>query len=42
MIAVGPVDVRLIQVKAGGQYLSGVEREAITGLQVPPNVTREA
>ena len=42
MIAVRPQDLRLIQVKAGGAYLSGVEREQITGLTVPANVTREA
>ena len=42
VIAIGPNDVRLIQVKAGTKYLSGVEREAIKSLQVPSNVTREA
>jgi Holliday junction resolvase len=41
VIAIGPQDVRLVQVKAGGEYLSGVEREAIVGLAVPANVSRE-
>jgi Holliday junction resolvase len=41
VIAVGQTDVRLIQVKAGGEYLSGVERESITGLTLPANVSRE-
>jgi hypothetical protein len=40
--AVGPADVRLIQVKAGGAYFSAVEREAIRALSVPPAVSREA
>jgi len=31
--------VRLVQVKAGSTYLSGVEREPITAL--PANVSRE-
>src|SRR5579864_9348878 len=42
VIAVGPVDVRLIQVKAGTKYLSAVEREHIAALPVPANVSREA
>ena len=41
VVAVGPVDVRLIQVKAGTTYLSGVEREAIKALVVPGNVSKE-
>jgi len=41
VIAVGPQDVRLIQVKAGTKYLSGTERAQLTGLSVPANVTRE-
>jgi hypothetical protein len=41
VIGIGPQDVRLIQVKAGGEYLSGVEREQIVGLLVPTNVSRE-
>jgi len=41
LVAIGPVDVRLIQVKAGTKYLSAVEREQITALAVPANVTRE-
>jgi len=31
----------LVQVKFGGEYLSGIEREQITGLMVPANVSRE-
>ena len=41
VIAVGPADVRLLQVKAGSTYLSGVEREQIAALTVPANVSRE-
>jgi len=41
VIALGAVDVRCIQVKAGTKYLSALEREAITALTVPPNVSRE-
>ena len=41
VIAVGPHDVRLLQVKAGSKHLSAVEREAIAGLSVPANVSRE-
>ena len=40
IIAVGPSDVRCIQVKAN-EYLSGVERESIKALPMPANVTRE-
>ena len=42
VIAIGPHDVRCVQVKSGGKYLSGLEREAIQALTVPANVTREA
>jgi hypothetical protein len=41
VIGIGPQDVRLMQVKSGGEYLSGVEREQIRLLTVPPNVSRE-
>lgn len=42
LIALGPSDVRCIQVKGGtGNYLSGVEREQITAVDVPQNVTKE-
>lgn len=41
VVAVGPNDVRLVQVKAGGKYLSAVEREQIVALAVPANVSRE-
>ena len=41
VVAIGPVDVRLLQVKAGQARLSGVEREAIVALRVPPNASRE-
>lgn len=41
VIAIGPHDVKVIQVKCGGQYLSGVEREQIQALTVPANVSRE-
>jgi len=41
VIAVGPCDVRLVQVKAGTKYLSGIEREQIMAMTVPANVSRE-
>ncbi len=41
VIAIGAHDVRLVQVKAGGASLSGVERARIQALVVPANVTRE-
>lgn len=40
VIAIGPSDVRLVQVKAGTKYLSTVEREQIVGLLVPANVSQ--
>jgi Holliday junction resolvase len=42
VIAIGPHDVRCLQVKSGGAYLSAVDREQIQQLTVPANVTREA
>ena len=42
VIAIGPADVRCIQVKSGGEYLSAIEREAIVGLVVPANCSKEA
>ena len=42
VVAVGPNDVRLIQVKAGGSHVSAFERNQIQALPVPANVTREA
>ena len=41
VVAIGAQDVRCIQVKAGGQYLSAVEREQIAALTVQGNVSRE-
>ncbi len=41
VIAVGPADVRLVQVKAGSKYLSRDERAQILALSVPANVSRE-
>jgi hypothetical protein len=41
VIAIGPNDVRLVQVKAGTKYLSARERAQIVSLEVPPNVMRE-
>ena len=41
LVAIGAADIRCIQVKSGGQYLSAIEREQITGLAVPANVSRE-
>lgn len=42
VIAIGPHDVRCVQVKSGGAYLSAVEREQIQGMVAPANVTRES
>jgi Holliday junction resolvase len=41
VIALGPNDIRAIQVKAGTARLSPLEREAIQGLVLAPNVSRE-
>ena len=41
VIAIGPTDIRCVQVKSGGEYLSGIEREQIQQLNVPRNVSRE-
>jgi hypothetical protein len=41
VIAVGPLDVRCVQVKAGTARLSRAERAAIVALTLAPNVTRE-
>ena len=41
VIAIGPVDIKLVQVKSGTKYLSAVERERIQELTVPANVSRE-
>lgn len=41
VVALGPVDVRAIQVKCGTARLSPLEREQIQGLKLAPNVTRE-
>ena len=41
VIAVGPKDIRCIQVKCGSARLSGTEREQIRLLPVPANVSRE-
>lgn len=42
LVAIGPRDIRCVQVKCGSARLSAIEREAITGLMVPPNVSKEA
>lgn len=41
VIAIGPADVRAIQVKAGTSRLARAERVAILALAVPANVSRE-
>lgn len=41
VIAIGPRDVKAIQVKAGMSRLSPLEREQIKLLQVPANCTKE-
>ena len=42
VIAIGPVDIRCVQVKSGGAYLSAVEREQIKHFRAPPTVSKEA
>lgn len=41
VIAVGPQDVKLIQVKCGSSRLSPLEREAIVERPVPAGVSKE-
>lgn len=42
VIALGPKDIRAIQVKCGARpWLSPAEREAIELIVVPPNVSKE-
>ena len=41
VIALGPQDVRCLQVKAGGEYRSKVERELMRECALPPNVSVE-
>ena len=41
VIALGPRDVRAIQVKSGTARLSAIEREQMLATEVPPNCTRE-
>lgn len=41
VIALGPRDVRAIQVKSGTARLSALEREQIQVTEVPPNCSKE-
>jgi Holliday junction resolvase len=41
VVAVGRLDVRLLQVKSGGAYASAVEREQLELLPVPANCSKE-
>jgi hypothetical protein len=41
LVAIGRLDTRCIQVKAGKQYCSRVEREQIQGIRMPPHHTKE-
>ena len=41
VIALGPTNVRAIQVKAGTARLSGLEREAIREIRLAENVSKE-
>src|SRR5262245_10282149 len=41
VIALGPYDVRAIQVKAGTKYCSAIEREQLQQVRVPTNVSKE-
>lgn len=42
VVAIGGLDIRLIQVKAGTARLSAIEREQIQALRVPINASKEA
>ena len=41
IIALGPQDIRCLQVKSGGEYISRVERELMRECALPANVSRE-
>lgn len=41
VIAIGAQDIRLVQVKSGTRYASGVEREQMTNFVAPANASRE-
>jgi len=41
VVAVGPYDVRAIQVKSGTKYASALEREQLQLVRVPANVSKE-
>ncbi len=41
VIAIGAVDIRLVQVKTGQQYASGIEREQIAAFVAPANASKE-
>lgn len=41
VVAIGPLDIKAVQVKAGTARLSGLEREAIRLVAVPMNCSKE-
>ena len=41
VIAIGPQDVRCLQVKSGKEYCSHLERELLTECPMPANCSRE-
>jgi Holliday junction resolvase len=41
VLALGPHDIKAIQVKSGTKYCSALEREALHLLAVPANVSKE-
>lgn len=42
VIAIGPNDIRCVQIKGGDHpYLRPIEREAIAGIRVPTQCTKE-
>jgi Holliday junction resolvase len=41
VLALGPHDVKAIQVKSGTRYCSAIEREQLHLVQVPSNVSKE-
>lgn len=41
VIAIGAADIRLVQVKSGGAYCSGIEREQIARFVAPSICSRE-
>lgn len=41
VIALGPTDIKCLQVKSGGEYCSKIERELMRECRLPANCSRE-